>query len=538
VKRSRIPTELIAPVRLGVVARNLGQLWLVAAAMNVVPLVYACLAGESSIAVALGGATVLLAGCGLAGLRCEASPRLARNEALAIAAIAFLSVSLLMALPFVAAGLEPLNALFESISALTTTGLSTVSDIETQPFAFHLTRCWMQWYGGLGFVVISLAIAGGSRTASRQLAAEEIENDELAGGTLGYARRMLAVYAGLSVVGWLALLAAGSPASEAVIHVLAGVSTGGFSSHNSSLAGMSNVSAAAVTIGICAAAAFPLSVYFPVVEHPTNGRSSGRWSRQSGSSSQRRRFRPMTFLTELVRRVCFDRQVQWLLLCGLLTSLLLGCLWTFSGNSLPADQAAETHFDVIRSCLLNAFSAQTTAGFSSIDPGALDDSSKLVLTFSMLVGGGTGSTAGGFKIFRLLVLLRLLHTLILRTAIPRQAVYEPSVGNRQLDARDREAALLTILLYGLIVVCSWLPFVVSGYRPVDALFEVTSAVGTVGLSTGIVSEQLPAVLKLLLCADMLLGRLEVLALLVLVSRSTWGRRRSVSERRRSSEHES
>jgi trk system potassium uptake protein TrkH len=172
-----------------------------------------------------------------------------------------------------------------------------------------------------------------------------------------------------------------------------------------------------------------------------------------------------------------------------------------------------------------AFSAQTTAGFSSLNVSELDSASKLLLIFPMLIGGNLGSTAGGMKIFRLLVLLRLVALAVQRTRLPSRAVVEPRLNGVRLEAGEIERALVVILLFGLTVVLSWVPFVAMGYNPLDSLFEVVSATGTVGLSAGITSPTLPPLLKGVLCFDMLMGRLEILAILVVFYPGTWiGRR--------------
>jgi trk system potassium uptake protein TrkH len=108
-----------------------------------------------------------------------------------------------------------------------------------------------------------------------------------------------------------------------------------------------------------------------------------------------------------------------------------------------------------------------------------------------------------------------------RTAMPPHAVAAPRLAGRPIEHEDIQRAVLVIMLFLSTTGLSWLVFVAYGYAALDALFEVTSAVGTVGLSTGIAAEGLETPLKLLLCADMLLGRLEVLALVVLLYPRTW-----------------
>ena len=159
--------------------------------------------------------------------------------------------------------------------------------------------------------------------------------------------------------------------------------------------------------------------------------------------------------------------------------------------------------------------------------GQLDAGSKLVLIFSMLVGGGAGSTAGGFKLLRLLIAASVFRLILLRTCLPKHAVIEPRLAGRRLQDEEIHAALLLIVLFVAVVALSWLPFVAMGYGPLDSLFEVVSATGTVGLSVGLTSATLPPLLKGILCIDMLMGRLEIMAWLVMLYPGTWFGRRMV-----------
>jgi trk system potassium uptake protein TrkH len=171
------------------------------------------------------------------------------------------------------------------------------------------------------------------------------------------------------------------------------------------------------------------------------------------------------------------------------------------------------------------FSAQTTTGFSTLAVAGMDPTSKLLMIVSMLVGGSVGSSAGGFKLLRLLILLRLLQLMIRRAAMPPHAVAEPSLGGHRLRDEDLLRALQLILLFIGIAVLSWLPFVMLGYAPLDALFEVVSACGTVGLSSGIARPELEPLLKGVLCFDMLTGRVEIIAMLVVLYPHNWFGRR-------------
>jgi trk system potassium uptake protein TrkH len=150
------------------------------------------------------------------------------------------------------------------------------------------------------------------------------------------------------------------------------------------------------------------------------------------------------------------------------------------------------------------------------------------MILSMLVGGSVGSSAGGFKLLRLLIFLRMLQIFISRAAMPPHAVSSTLLAGQKLDDDDIQRALQLILLFIAVVFLSWLPFVALGYDPLDALFEVVSACGTVGLSTGITRPELEPALKAILCFDMLAGRLEIIALLVVLYPRNWiGRREEI-----------
>jgi trk system potassium uptake protein TrkH len=179
--------------------------------------------------------------------------------------------------------------------------------------------------------------------------------------------------------------------------------------------------------------------------------------------------------------------------------------------------------------LLMGASAQTTSGFSSVEVAGLAPAAKLVLILSMATGGCTGSTAGGVKLIRVLILMRLVELTLRRTAAPPRAVLDARVGGRRLESDPIVNAMVLLGLWLLVVVVSWLLFLVHGHPPLDSLFEVVSATGTVGLSTGLTGPDLAPLLKLVLGADMLFGRVEVIALLVVLYPPTWiGRRRILS----------
>ncbi len=409
------------------------------------------------------------------------------NEAMVLTALIFLFSPFVLAWPVMASGFGFLDALFETVSAVTTTGLSTAVSLNDKPATFLFARAWMQWVGGLGIVVLSIAAMIQPGLAAKRLdIGEDYEND-LIGSTRAYARRIFAIYAILTIAGVLLLIGSGGKWFESVLYSLAAVSTGGFSPSDASLQGIENHYFQAAVIFISVAGGISLILYHHAYRYG-------------------------------LKVALRDRQFQGFLAAGMLTTLLLTWfLWYQDGFDGSA---------ALRHGALNALSAQSTAGFASLNIATIGDGSKLTLIFAMAVGGSIGSTAGGIKIFRLLIVFRLLYLVIQRAGAPNNAVLEARLSGRKIATAEIQAALCLIFGFVLIIALSWLPFIALGHAPLDSLFEVVSALGTAGISAGVTSAELHPLLKGVLCADMLMGRLEIVVWMVFLYPGTWiGKRR-------------
>jgi len=480
--------ELRYAVRLSVVSKYFGQLCFVLAALTSVTLLISLFFGERDISLRYGMVLFALIVLGTTLSRLPAPSSVQANEGMVLVALMFLFTPLIMTFPMMAAGLSFSDALFEAVSGVTTTGLSTKATLAGAPATFLFSRAWMQWYGGLGIVILSLGLVMQPGVVAKGLAVTETEAHDLVGGTRAHARRVLKVYVALTIIGILGALLFGVGLFDAVLYTFSAVSTGGFAPYDASL-GVFDLPAQLWVSLFCLAGAVSLAFYHRIY--------------------RRRHLMPGDLL-----------QVLTLLVAGVIISILLGASMR-SGSDMPWPT-------VLHHAPLLAVSAQSTAGFSSMPCTELNADSKLILIFSMLVGGGVGSTAGGFKLLRLLIAASVFRFIVVRTCLPRHAVVEPRLGGRVLDGNEIQEALLLILLFISVVALSWLTFVAMGYDPLDSLFEVVSATGTVGLSVGITSESLPVLLKGILCVDMLMGRLEIIAWLVLLYPGTWfGRRMEV-----------
>jgi len=164
---------LAQAVRPAVVGKYAGELLLSLAAMTTVPLAAALLFREWDFAVRLGTALAVLLAIGIPTLRLPAPRRIEANEGMVIIALLFVVAALVVTWPLAAGGLAWHDALFEAVSAVTTTGLSTVADIERQTPAFLFFRAWLQWYWGLVIVVLALALVLEPGAVAKRLAASE-----------------------------------------------------------------------------------------------------------------------------------------------------------------------------------------------------------------------------------------------------------------------------------------------------------------------------------------------------------------------------
>jgi len=467
------------------VLKYFGQLCIVLAVLTLVPLVVSILLGDYPVTLRYAIVVVGVFTMGFFLQRLPTPKRIQTNEAMVVTALVFLFAPMVLTWPTMASGLSFTDALFETISGVTTTGLSVTASVADKPAIFLFSRAWMQWVGGLGIVILFVATMIRPGLSAKRIGDLEDYEEDLVGSTRAHARRVIIVYSILTGFGIIVLGLLDAGWFNSVIYSLSAVSTGGFSPHDASLAGLNSQWPQAMVILLSVAGAIPLVLYF------RSFKEGGR---------------------VLIR----DRQLQGLLIAGLVAALLMALFLTQDGFSW---------IQALRHGVLNAFSAQSTAGFSTLDISQLNAGAKLTLIFSMFLGGGAGSTAGGIKILRLLILVQLLYIFLQRASMPKQAVFEASLGRRRLETDEIQNALSIVFVFLTFIAISWLVFVGMGHNPLDSLFEVVSAVGTVGLSTGISAPELHPILKGVLCADMLLGRLEIIAWLVLFYPRTWiGRR--------------
>ena len=406
---------------------------------------------------------------------------LTRQEGAVVIVLAWLSAVIVGALPFMAVGgLNFTQAIFESTSGWTTTGLSVV-DVTAAPRLLLLYRSVMQLAGGAGLAVIMLsALAGPAGTG---LSAAEGRADQLVPNVRRSAKLVVTIYSGYVIFGCIALFLAGMDWFDAINHAFAAISTGGFSTRPESI-GFWN---SPLVEGICVVLMLLGTMNFITSYALLHGKF-----RAVGKNGEIR--------------------LQALLIPTLVTVIFLGV----TSGLYPAlgKQLRVAVFEVV--------TALSTTGFSTVGYGDWNALGWLVLIVLMIIGGGTGSTAGGLKQYRIYAFYRGLLWEFRRMLLPRGTVTMPDVwvgetrrflGDREL----RQIATFASLYLGTLALGAGV-LAAYGYSLKESLFEFASALGTVGLSVGVTSAAVPAGLLWAETVGMILGRLEFFVVFIGITR--------------------
>ena len=374
------------------------------------------------------------------------------------------------------------QAFFESVSGWTTTGLSVI-DYDSVAKITLLFRSTMQLVGGAGFAIIMLAALTGP--AGTGLPTAEGRSEQLVPHVRESARLVVLIYTSYVIIGTVALRIAGMEWFDAVNHAFAALSTGGFSTRVESIGYWDSLAVEAVTLPLMFLGSLNFLTAYMLWR--------GRWWAFLRDSE----VRFVAFLVPIV--------------AGLLLLIVCRYLYPTVGKSL-------------RVAVFETVSCMTTTGFSTVsytDPQAGWNSFGILLLIGfMIVGGGTGSTAGAIKQFRVVVLAKSILWETRRGLLPSSAVVENYVwhsGDRDYidDRRIRQVATFATL-YLLTLVIGTAILAAHGHPLSHALFEFASAQGTVGLSVGVTAPDAPGAVLWTEIAGMFLGRLEFLVVFVAV----------------------
>jgi trk system potassium uptake protein TrkH len=373
--------------------------------------------------------------------------------------------------PFISlSGMSVIQALFESVSSWTTTGLSVVDFSHTHAL-IYLWRSLLQLAGGAGLAILLVSIAGGvsgslySRMEGRELLVPHVRES---------ARLVLQLYAVYLVVGVIAYMAVGLSLFEAFNHACAAISTGGFSTRPESIGAWDSMSVEAVSIGLMILGNMNFLTAWLIVRR--------RWAAAARNSELR------------------------LLTVALVVAILL--VHVFATTQVYGSFSKD-----LRVAVFESVSALTTTGFSTVLYGSWQHTGILVLIVLMVIGGGACSTAGGLKQIRVYILGRYMLRSVRQFVLPRGATLPLLVhdGEKPRGVSDGELSAISAFtfLYLALLLIGTLILAMSGYSLAESLFEYASALGTVGISIGITGPKTPDIPLLAMSAGMMLGRLEI-----------------------------
>ncbi len=386
------------------------------------------------------------------------------GSAMVLSGLAFISVSFIGSIAYLD-HLPPLDALFESVSGFTTTGL-TAATPESLPNSILFFRSLTQWLGGAGMLVIVILLLSSPGMSAYYTHRSEARSHRIEANVYAAAKKAFAIYGAFTAAGILLFVLAGMPAFDSLNHAMTGISTGGFSVKNGSIGHYANPLVEAVAVILMILGATSVFLHMKLF-----GRN---FSAYAGSSEAR---------------------LFWAV--AILFSVLL------SVTFLSVGEAA-------RNGIFHAFSAITTTGFAL--GVAYPELSKLLLVILMVIGGFAGSAAGGLKLVRVGMLAKAVTWISKKIFYPSSAVVPFKFGGKTVGDQDLTIVSLFSFVYVLVLVVSALGM---GYAPMDSFFVSASAGGTAGLTSVDIASMNPAG-KIILMADMLLGRLEILPFFVLL----------------------
>lgn len=414
------------------------------------------------------------------------------REGFAIVAFTWLSISLFGSLPYLISGSIPgfTDAFFETMSGFTTTGSSVITDIEGLPKGILFWRSMTHWLGGMGIIVLTIAILPLLGIGGFQLYAAEmpgLTKDKLHPRIADTAKRLWAIYVILTMAETTLLMFGGMDLFDGLCHSFATMATGGFSTKNDSITGFSPFVQYTITIFM-----FLASTNFTLHYFALHGRLREVWRSEE--------FRKYLYLV--------------------LAFTVVIALVRFLHGNIPAEQA-------FRDSVFQVVSIVSTTGFVTSDYLLWPASLWFLIFLLMFVGGMAGSTGGGIKVVRQLLLIKNASLELKRTIHPH-AIIPVRLDGKPLTQETIYKVMAFFQIYILTFVIGAVTLSLLGVDFETAIGASISSLGNIGPGLGLVGPAgnyapIPGFGKWVLSALMLLGRLELFTVLILFSPAFWRR---------------
>ena len=470
----------------------IGRILLTEAALLALPLVTALLYGEPAGPFLIPVLVLVLVGLVLSGRKPQRTALYAR-DGLAVVALAWIAMSAFGALPFVISGDIPnfVDAFFETVSGFTTTGASILTDVESLSRGGLFWRSFTHWVGGMGVLVFVMAILPMTDGHGMHLMRAEVPGPsvgKLVSRMSDSAKILYGIYLAMTVIEIILLLAGGMPLFDACVHAFGTAGTGGFSSR-------------ALSVGTYQNAYYDIVIGVFMLLFGVN-------------------FNLYYFL--LVRRfreVFRSEELRAYLL------IVTASVLAITVNIVHIYGSAATS---LRHAFFQVSSIITTTGYSTVDFNTWPTFSKAILVVLMFVGACAGSTGGGIKVSRILILLKSSLADMRKMPHPN-AVTTVRLEGKPLTEKNIRGAHVFISVYLVVFVASFLLLSLEQFDLVTTFTALAACINNIGPGLEIVGPMgsfaaFSPASKLLLSFDMLVGRLEIFPMLLLFAPSIWKRR--------------
>ena len=429
----------------------------------------------------------IVGGLGLVATPLPSSSLIRPVSGFAAVTMAWAAAALIGAVPFLAAGVfdSPIDAVFEAMSGFTTTGATLIDDIDAQSDTILMWRSVSHWLGGIGIVVLVVAIAPLARMGLHRVFYAEtsgIGADRLTPRITDTAKIIAGIYLALSLAAAIAYTVAGMSVFDAVNHAMATIATGGFSTKTLSLAAFDSVSIEMVAAVFMLLASLNFAIYWRLVRGKTAG-------------------------VQLGEAIAFFAIVA-------VSTVAITVSLEVAGDSSSIGRA-------LRDSAFTVASVISTTGFTTADFDSWNEFARLGLLALMVIGGCAGSTAGGMKVIRVVLLGKTAGQELTRQTQPTR-VQVLRLRGQNFSEGVRRALLGYLLIYVLVFAAGCMAFAISGLAPASSVSATAAMLNNIGPGLGDVGaiENFSAVSpggRVVATLLMLTGRLEIFTVFALLA---------------------
>ena len=454
-----------------------------------IPLLVAVFYEESLVAVFGSGMSLLIA----LGFLCwfltkDNEQELSLSDGFVITVLFWIVLSVSGSIPFILFGFSVVDSFFESMSGITTTGATVFTGLDELPKSLLIYRQLLQWLGGMGLIVLAIAVMpllgiGGGQLFKTQTPGPMSEQ-RLTPRITSTARALWSIYLVLTVLCVLAYRFAGMNYFDAVSHAFSTVSIGGFSTHDLSIGYFDSLSIEIVCIVFMLLSAMSFAVHYSAIYR------------------------------KQVLKYFYDPELRFFISL-LIVILSLVCLSLISNNIE----------DPIRNGIFQTVSILTTTGFLTEEYSSWPTYVSFVLLVGAFVGACSGSVGGGIKSWRILIMLKHAYKQIFKIIHP-DSINTIKLGKKVVDSNVSEAVWGFFSIYIISFMVLFLLVLATGLDFISAFSAVGACLNNLGPGLGEIASNyasVPSATKLILCFAMILGRLEIFTFLVVLMPAFWRR---------------